>query len=376
MRTTTKLLAMIAMTVILAAGTLNAEIPGKISYQGRLTDNVGLPLNGVHSLTFKIFIDAAGLGQVWTETQNGVVVTNGLFSVILGSVTPIPLNAFSGETCYLGIAVDGGAQLSPLQPMVSTPYAFHADFAGRALLGGGWYDYGSNVALENSADRVGIGTMTPGYKLDIVGSARASDSVIASQLRLGSTSKDGSLSLYGNQTSDVAIKLAESEFDGGGEITVYHDDGASIGYLASDANGSGGYFSVRQGVGINGLVVDGNFAGTNEARVAIDGLNRSAIFDMGASGDSSVMLPSGSISHIECRNEAGISNAERSSGAVTLPDGVVTTILTRRCSFPTDGWVAVIGTCNYDFWHASGESEEFTFAVSNVAGTIPADQRI
>ncbi|MBK7091555.1 MAG: hypothetical protein IPH59_07520 [bacterium] len=166
-----RLTTLLLLMAIIAAGTLNAEVPGKISYQGRLTDNIGLPLNGQHSLTFKIYTDAAGLGQVWTETQSGVVVTNGLFSVILGSVTPIPLNAFEGQTCYLGIAIDGGIQLLPLHLMVSTPYAFRADIAD-GTLGGGWSD-GANVWLENSDKKVGIGTMTPSYKLDVV-AARAS----------------------------------------------------------------------------------------------------------------------------------------------------------------------------------------------------------
>ncbi len=367
-RLTTRLL----LTAILAANALYAEIPGKISYQGRLTDNVGLPLSGQHALTFKIFVDSAGLGQIWTETQNGVVVTNGLFSVILGSVTPIPLNAFEGQTCYLGIAIDGGIQLSPLHPMVSTPYAFHADFAGRAPLGGGW-SVGNNVWLENSDKKVGIGTMTPSYKLDVVGTARASDSLIGSKLRLGSPSDDGRLNLYGNQTTGPALTLREFS-NGGGALELFHSDGSTISYLAADGDGSGGYMSVRRSTLDYGLIMDGNYSGSNNPRISILGADRSVFFNLGDSGDSSVMLPTGSISHIECRNEAGISNAERSTGSVSLPDGVVTTVLTRSCYFPTDGWVAVIGTCSYDFWHTSGESEEFAFAVSNVAGTIPADQ--
>ncbi len=367
-----QLTTLLLLTAVLAAGTMNAEIPGKISYQGRLTDNTGLPLGGQHILTFKIFADSAGQAQIWTETQNSVTVTNGLFSVILGSVVPIPLNAFSGQSSYLGIAVDGGAQLSPLQPMVSTPYAFRADVAGRASLGGGWYD-GSNVRLENSDKKVGIGTMTPAYKLDVVGTARASDSLIGSKLRLGSPTDDGRLILYGNQSSGPALTLREFS-NGGGTLELFDSDGSTADYLAADGDGSGGYLTVRRSTVDHGLVVDGNYSGSNNPRISMLGVDRSVLFNMDISGDSSVMLPSSSISNVECRNEAGISNSERSSGFVSLPDGIVTTILTRNCYFPTEGWVAVIGTCTYDFWHISGESEVFNFAVSNVAGTIPADQ--
>ena len=266
---TTRLL----LTAILAAGALYAEIPGKISYQGRLTDNAGLAINGQHSLTFKIFADSTGLGQVWTETQNGVVVTNGLFSVILGSATPIPLNAFEGQTCYLAIAIDGGIQLSPFHPMVSTPYAFRADIAGRASLGGGWSD-GANVWLENFDKKVGIGTMTPSYKLDVVGTARASDSLIGSKLRLGSPSDDGRLNLYGNQTTGPAVTLREFS-NGGGALELFHSDGSTINYLAADGDGSGGYMSMRRSMLDYGLIMDGNYSGSNNPRISILGADRS-----------------------------------------------------------------------------------------------------
>lgn len=350
---------------------LFAEIPGMISYQGRLTDNLGQPLTGSHSLTFQIFADSNGTAQIWTETQNNITVTEGLFSVILGAVVPIPLNAFTGPVCYLGVGVDGGAPLRPLRPMVSTPYAFRADIAGRAYIGGGWYDYGTNVALETPSDKVGIGTTTPTFKLDVVGSARASDSLLGSKLRLGSPTDDGRLNLYGNQTSGPALTLREFS-SGGGAIDLFHGNGSTANYLAADGDGSGGYLTVRRSTVDFGLIVDGNYSGSNNPRISILGADRSALFDMNASEDSSVMLPGSAISSLECANEAGLANTRRTT--VVELDDTLFTVASRLVRFPTDGYALVLASGSLEFRATS--SDTFRLGVSNTETTFPVSANI
>jgi hypothetical protein len=87
------LLAMGAVVVVLvfSGSSVFAAIPHLINYQGMLTDNSGNPLSGSYNLTFKIWTDTTGGSSLWTETQNGVQVTNGLFNVILGKVTTLNL---------------------------------------------------------------------------------------------------------------------------------------------------------------------------------------------------------------------------------------------------------------------------------------------
>lgn len=367
------LLIRIALVAAFATSCPNlfAEIPGMINYQGRLTDNVGQSLTGSLNLTFAIFADTTGISQIWTETQNNVAVTDGLFNVTLGAVTPIPLNAFTGPVCYLGVAVDGGAFLRPFRPMASTPYAFRADIAGRANIGGGWYDFGTSIGLENNANKVGIGTWAPTFKLDVVGSARASDSLIGSKLRLGSPTDDGRLNLYGNQTSGPALTLREFT-NGGGALDLFHSNGSTVDYLAADGDGSGGYLSVRRSTVDYGLIVDGNYSGSNNPRISILGANRSALFDMGASDDSSVMLPGNAISSLECANEAGIANTRRTT-AIAVADTLFT-VASRLVRFPSDGYALVLASGSLEF-RAMG-SDTFMLGVSNTETTFPVSANL
>ena len=80
-----------------ASGALRAQAaPQLLNYQGRLTDAVGNPRNGTFSMGFSILDGPAG-ASLWSEAQS-VSVTNGFFSVLLGSSTPFPVDLFVGGT--------------------------------------------------------------------------------------------------------------------------------------------------------------------------------------------------------------------------------------------------------------------------------------
>jgi hypothetical protein len=92
-----------------------ADSTTTINYQGHLTDSAGEPISGTLPMTFKLYRDPSGGTAVWTEQRSGsnaVPVTDGLFSVSLGSVTPIDISLF-GEPLWLGISVNGDAEMSP-----------------------------------------------------------------------------------------------------------------------------------------------------------------------------------------------------------------------------------------------------------------------
>src|SRR5258706_1782133 len=82
-------------------------LPQTISYQGVLTDGSGAIVpDGPHNFAFSLFIAPSGGAPLWgPENQNGIAVTRGGFSVLLGSVTPLTLQ--SDQQNYLQIAVDG-----------------------------------------------------------------------------------------------------------------------------------------------------------------------------------------------------------------------------------------------------------------------------
>ena len=112
MQRVTLILACAVIFVLALSIQTNAAAPQLINYQGVLADSTGAGLDTTVSMVFTIY-DAPTLGtSVWTETQM-VTTTDGLFSILLGSMSPILDTVFNGATRYLSIEVAGDAELSP-----------------------------------------------------------------------------------------------------------------------------------------------------------------------------------------------------------------------------------------------------------------------
>jgi hypothetical protein len=108
---------------LLALATACAPVLNNVmSYQGRLTDAGGNPINGTRNLTFRLFTFETGGAAIWDETHNGVQLTNGLFNVVLGANNALDEADFH-QPLYLEIEV-AGQTMSPRQPLTGAPYAF------------------------------------------------------------------------------------------------------------------------------------------------------------------------------------------------------------------------------------------------------------
>ncbi|MBU1753027.1 hypothetical protein KKG56_04110 [bacterium] len=121
----------LAAMVLLALGMPSyAVVPSLINYQGKLT-NAGSPVEGTHTVMFKIFdVETAG-NSVWNESRD-VCCNGGLFSILLGEVTPLnPADFINKNNLYLELVVEG-TTLSPRQRIVSTVFSFMAGQAGTA----------------------------------------------------------------------------------------------------------------------------------------------------------------------------------------------------------------------------------------------------
>ncbi len=104
-----------ARTAVLSGGLMSplpeppasplAAVPGLVNFQGLLTDpGTGAPVaDGNYSIRFSIWDAASGPTEVWFETQPTVAVAGGLFSVSLGSVTPLTQTVFDGDPRYLEV---------------------------------------------------------------------------------------------------------------------------------------------------------------------------------------------------------------------------------------------------------------------------------
>lgn len=118
--------------VVLFGLTLSApaQPPRTISFQGLLADGSGaLVPNGVHSLRLTLYDAATAGSAVHAETQE-VDVVRGVFHAVIGSASGgIPNDVTFDRAYFLGVAVDGGAELAPRMPLTSTPYAMRATIA-------------------------------------------------------------------------------------------------------------------------------------------------------------------------------------------------------------------------------------------------------
>ncbi|MCC6477490.1 hypothetical protein IT157_10595 [bacterium] len=108
-------------------------IPQLINYQGQLTSPSGTPLDTTVAMSFALYDSVSGGTAVWTETHPSVTVTDGLFSVQLGSVTSLP-DVFAVNR-WLGVTVGGDTELSPREQLISVAYAYRVGTVGGATGG-------------------------------------------------------------------------------------------------------------------------------------------------------------------------------------------------------------------------------------------------
>jgi hypothetical protein len=109
--------------------------PAGVPFQGFLTDGSGDPL-GVPSpvdvtVDFR-FYDAAAAGTLLHSEAHVVTVTEGVFQAALSP----PASLFHSLPRYLGLAVDGGSELTPRTEVLSTPFSL----VSRTLSGFGAVD--------------------------------------------------------------------------------------------------------------------------------------------------------------------------------------------------------------------------------------------
>jgi hypothetical protein len=132
------------LAVFLAAFSLGAFAqetpPGRISYQGRLTDASGNPLSGSVTMTFRFYDDPTVGTLLWEETYDPahppqVPVPGGLYSVALGDARHLTAgsealfpNVFAlHATVYLAVKVGTDAEMAPRIQVISAPFALNSD---------------------------------------------------------------------------------------------------------------------------------------------------------------------------------------------------------------------------------------------------------
>lgn len=100
-------------------------------YQGRLADSNGNPLTNTYPMIFRLYAsDSDTAVPLWEENWSGpnsVKVSDGLFSVMLGSLTSIPESVITtNPNLWLGITVGADNEMKPRIQLGSVPYSHQA----------------------------------------------------------------------------------------------------------------------------------------------------------------------------------------------------------------------------------------------------------
>ena len=185
-----------------------------LSIQGVARDNSGISLaNGGYNFEFKLYVETTNGTAVWTE-QQVLSVVNGVFSATLGAIESMAGLDYNTEY-WLGLSIDGNAELSPRGKLTLSPYAVMAQVDGT-----------SNVFPQDG--NVGIGTTTPGAKLDVNGDITLTGGYDNPRsLRLNGGNSYGYL--YGNfNTLGDGIHMGYNYYvDSGGQHNIIHPGGGT-----------------------------------------------------------------------------------------------------------------------------------------------------
>jgi hypothetical protein len=113
----------LANNVVLQTGNVSRPFP----YQGRLADSAGNSLTNTYPMIFRLYDVAIGGSPLWQEQwtgENSVKVSDGLFNVMLGNITPIPSSVINSPSqLYLGIQVGTDSEMQPRIQLGSVPFS-------------------------------------------------------------------------------------------------------------------------------------------------------------------------------------------------------------------------------------------------------------
>jgi hypothetical protein len=286
-----------AVTPVAAVKTAPAAvdqvtIPQLLNYQGKLTDTAGHPVpNGLYAVTFSMYAESAGGAAFWTELQN-VQTRTGLFSVLLGAVTPMTYVPWDGN-CWLEMQVHPDPVMTPRVRIVSAAYSFFSAVAETAMAAGRAAPIRplvpgvSNAEIANNAvttDKIqdhtikGVDLAMPCSLISQVGNPGAAlwikSQNTGNGIRIDSAANNGLVVYYANSTG----VLVDSSAGNGMNIYAAATDGIYVAKahvrglrvdqagsygVAAYGNQGGGYFVADSVIGIgvvarsfNGVAAD------------------------------------------------------------------------------------------------------------------------
>ena len=260
-------LGVLLAVVALSSGVLAGTPTSVINYQGMLTDGGGNPISGNVDLTARIYTTDAGGVPLFAETHSSVLVTDGIFNVLLGSHTALSASVFENKPLFLGVEVGHDGEMTPRQQLAMVPYAFVAETAEafKVPLSITEADTGTLLRIENTGtgDAVvgvstdggrgvrGEATGTSGETVGVFGEAVGSSSGLGVAGNGGKHGVQGaSTGTTGGKAGVFGTALGASGFLPGTAAGVWGDTNTGYGVSGISKSGTGLHGYSQSGYGV------------------------------------------------------------------------------------------------------------------------------
>ncbi|MBS1913037.1 MAG: hypothetical protein JST22_13705, partial [Bacteroidetes bacterium] len=286
------LFVLILIASLAAALPAGAQIPYTMSYQGVLRNALGVLFpDGSYNITINLYPQQNGGTSVYTETQN-IAVAGGVFDMVVGRV--VPLDVPFDHVYWVGLAIDGGAELTPRAELTAVPYAQNARHAGSVaaldsgfvrsvnnIFGKVFVTAGAGIGISQAGNTITIQNTAPpaGFSLPYAQSAASPAALFALQqsgtgqamsLTTANTANAFNSLEVATNGSGSALRAWRSATTGAAaairaETSSLDSNAAAIsGLVVSNTPGSisAAVRGTNNGTGANGIGVQGTQAGS------------------------------------------------------------------------------------------------------------------
>lgn len=240
-----------SLSGLLLVSNMVQAVPMMTTYQGHLADANGHPLNTTVNMMFALYDAPTGGTLVWSETHSGVTITQGVFSVVLGSDEPFEQEDFEGER-YLGMTVGDDPEMMPREQLTSVAFAIKAGIAESVV--------DSAVGTDKLAENA---VTTDKVVDDAVTGAKIADLSGHSATELDDISSAGSGAIITGEERNRWNGLGSGAFKLNGNDAYYTDGNVGIGTTSPSAK-----------LDVNGQILMQGFDAVIKSKDTVDGLNR------------------------------------------------------------------------------------------------------